>query len=255
MNKKYDNKVNNLVDKVYVLTVKTFHDRISHIQNEMQNHNIDFQFIFDFDIPEINEEIENIHFHETSSLTMGQKSLVLKHIQAWKNAEKNNYQRILVFEDDVVLKKNFAQEFEKIIAATKEKQPGYLVFLGGSDAKVPESFLLSKDIITPLPISTAEGYLTDREAIIRRINWQKNNKISLPADHLISKIDKDLGITNYWSKKPIVEQGSVTGIFNSHLDNHRQKHSKFFNISRYHWNKFQRRFLKAQIAKIRKIFL
>jgi glycosyl transferase family 25 len=245
--------VNSFIDRVYVLTVKTFSDRIAHIENEMRKHQIDFQFVFSFDIPDMDDELLGKTF-EGESLTMAQKSLVLKHFHAWQDAENHDYQKILIFEDDVILNNDFIDYFEKIMKALESLTPGYLIFLGGADAKVSEEYLLSKELLVALPIATTEAYITDIVAIKRRLNWLTTNKISLPADHLICKIDKQLDIINYWSRTPIVEQGSVTGIFNSHLDSHRQKHSKLFNVLRYRWNKYQRHVLRAQIARVRQLF-
>jgi glycosyl transferase family 25 len=251
-NNKTHRSVNNWIDMVYVLSVKTFTDRIAHIENEMRKHKIDYQFVFSYDIPEIDNQLINSLFGD-APLTMGQKSLVLKHIHAWRDAEIHNYQRILIFEDDVILHKDFNTFFEKIMKAAEDLAPGYLIFLGGAEAKVPESYLLSNETLVVLPIATSEGYVTDIEAIKRRLNWLNNHKISLPADHLICKIDAQLEIINYWPRHPIVEQGSITGIFVSQLDRNRQKHSKLYNVLRYRWNKFQRHLFRARVARLRKI--
>ena len=245
--------VNTLVDMVYVLSVKTFSKRIAHIEDEMQKHNINFQFVFACDIPEIDAQLIKTAFGE-SALTMAQISLVLKHIHAWRDAEAHGYKNILIFEDDVILHKDFSSLFAKIATAINSLPAGYLVFLGGADTKVPDFFLLSKEILVELPIATAEGYVTDLTAITQRLNWIANNKIILPADHLICKIDKLIGIANYWSRKPIVEQGSVTGIFDSVLDSHRQKHSRTFNVLRYRWSKLQRHVLRGWIAHIKNVY-
>lgn len=238
---------------VYVLSVKTFSRRIAHIEDEMRKHNINFQFVFLYDIPEIDAELLSKSFAE-SAMTMAQKSLVLKHIHAWQDAEFNGYKRILIFEDDVILHSDFNSYFATIATTMNELPADYLIFLGGADSKVPDSFLLSNETLVKLPISTAEAYITDLAAIKRRLNWLNNNKITLPADHLICKIDKQCGAVNYWSRKAIVEQGSVTGIFDSVLDSHRQKHSRQFNIMRYRWNKFQRHVLRGWIARLRKTY-
>jgi glycosyl transferase family 25 len=58
------------------------------------------------------------------------------------------------------------------------------------------------------------------------------------------RIDRECGTTQYWLRHPIVEQGSVLGLFDSVLDSQRLKHSRFFNILRNRWNKFQRRRLR-----------
>ncbi len=245
--------VNNLVDKVYVLTVKTFGDRIAHIEREMSKHGIEFQFVFAHDIPDLDVDILESVF-SNSELTLAQKSLVLKHIYTWRDAKEHSYQRILVFEDDVVLAEEFCSVFKKVMNASISVNAGYLIFLGGADAKVPDYFLLSKETLVQLPIATTEAYVTDLEAINFRLDWLVNHKINLPSDHLIQKMDPELGIVNYWSRKPIVEQGSVKGDFDSYLDSHRRKHSKLYNVLRYRWNKFQRHVLRAKFAGIRRFF-
>jgi glycosyl transferase, family 25 len=252
-----DNKntaVNTLIDMVYVLSVKTFHDRIAHVEKEMQKHDISFQFIFSYDIPDLGKDLLDSTF-SVSTLSLAQKSLVLKHTHAWRDAEKHHYQRVLIFEDDVILHKDFCLHFSEVMQAADKLPADYLIFLGGADTKVPEEYLLSNETLVALPIATAEAYITDLAAIKRRVNWLNHNKVDLPADHLIRAIDKISNAASYWSRRPIAEQGSVTGIFDSHLDSHRQKHSRLFNISRNRWNKFQRHVLRSWIAKLRnKIF-
>lgn len=239
--------VNNLVDMVYVLSVKTFTERISHIKNEMKKHQIEFQFVFLYDIPDLNAEMLEDIFGD-AALSMAQKSLALKHVHAWSDAVQNNYKKILIFEDDAVLHKDFNLHFAEVMDAASKLPDDYLIFLGGADAKVPNSYLLSKETLIALPIATAEAYITDLTASKRRLNWLSGNKITLPADHLICSIDKLGKAGNYWPRRPIVEQGSITGIFRSKLDKHRRKHSNLFNISRYRWNKFQRHTLKRWLA-------
>ena len=63
--------VNSFVDKVYVLSVKSFKDRIQHIKEEMGKHNIEFEFIFDYDIPELTPAILKKNFSH-SNLTLAQ---------------------------------------------------------------------------------------------------------------------------------------------------------------------------------------
>ena len=242
--------VNSFVDKVYVLSVKSFKDRIQHIKEEMGKHNIEFEFIFDYDIPKLTPAILKKNFSQ-SSLTLAQKSLVLKHTQAWRDALKHHHKHILIFEDDVILDKNFHGKLEKIIQAMKTLPQDFLIFLGGGDTKVPEHFFLTQGPLVELPLATAEGYIVDLPSIKKRVQWLKNHKINLPADHLIVKIDHDNKTRHYWSKEPLVEQGSVTGKFITKLDQHRLKHSKFFNILRYHWNKIQRRKLRSFIVKLK----
>ena len=98
--------VNSYVDKVYVLSVKSFKDRIQHVKKEMDKHHIQFEFVFDYDIPELTPALLKKYF-APSNLTLAQKSLILKHRHAWQDALRNQYQRVLIFEDDVILTPHF----------------------------------------------------------------------------------------------------------------------------------------------------
>jgi glycosyl transferase family 25 len=135
--------------------------------------------------------------------------------------------------------------------AAERLPPGWLVYLGGADAKVPDSYFLSAGPLIPLALATTEGYVTDAAAMQRRLIWLGEHRISQPADHLIKAMDAALGIPHYWLRPPIVEQGSVTGIFPSVLDASRQKHSRAYNILRNRWSKFQRHRLRSWIAHAR----
>lgn len=242
--------VNRCVDAVYVLTVATFTERIAHIRRELGRHSIDFEFVLAHDIGVLDPESVGTRLAE-SALSPAQCSLALKHVQAWKNGVERQQKRILVFEDDAVLAPDFVSRFDAAMRAADELPPGWLVFLGGADTKVPDSYFLGQGPLIPLPIATAEGYVTDVEAARRRLAWLAENEIALPADHLIKRADAELGIAHYWSKPPIVEQGSVLGLFESVLDAHRRKHSRTFNVLRNRWNKFQRHRLRGWLVRAR----
>jgi hypothetical protein len=71
---------------------------------------------------------------------------------------------------------------------------------------------------------------------------------------LIRTIDPLCEIKQYWIKKYLVEQGSVTGIFESRLDKQRQKHSSLYNFLRYRWQKINRKKLRKLYAIIKTKF-
>lgn len=232
---------NPTIDKIYVLSVKTFTDRINHIKTEFLKQNLNFEFIFDFDIPDLTSSQEYNNFSQGCDLSLAHKSLIKKHIRAWQMCVLNNLDNVLVLEDDVILNKDFKKILNQITFRVNHINPGYLIFLGGKDTKVPLNYLLSNDIIFKNKIPTAEGYVTDFLACSKRLDWLKNKVINLPADHLINLIDSQVGNTQYWSTQAIVEQGSVFGLFSSTLDNKRMKKSKLHNQLRYFLKIFTRR--------------
>lgn len=242
--------VNDCVDAVYVLTVKSFTQRIAHIRQEMARHGISFEFMLDHDAAELDDALVQATF-APSDMKKAHQSLVLKNIAVWQDALAKGYRRILVFEDDAVLVDDFVPRFIQAIDAAQALPAGWLVFLGGLDTKVPDSYFLSPGPLVELPIATAEGYACDALALRRRLDWLGTHQAHLAADHLIRFIDKAQGTRQFWLTEPIVEQGSVLGIFDSELDAHRRKHSAAYNKLRNRWNKFQRRRLRGWLVRLK----
>jgi glycosyl transferase, family 25 len=232
------------VDAVYVLSVKTFADRIAHVQRELGRHGIRFEFVFDYDAADLDAATMERYFAGAATSLPKQMSLVLKHLQAWRLACERGQRRILVFEDDVILDRHFRARMAQALAAADALAPGWLIFLGGADTKVPDRFFLHPGPLVPLANSTAEGYVTDLEACRRRLAWCDAHKIAHAADHLLTLIDREQDIVQYWPLEPLVEQGSVVGLFDSVLDSSRMKHSRGYNIARHRWTKWRRRTLR-----------
>jgi glycosyl transferase family 25 len=231
------------IDAVFVLSVKTFADRIAHVTRELGRFGIPFEFIFDYDAAELDEATILAHFAGTSPMKR-QMSLTLKHREAWRLAGVRGARRIMVFEDDVILHPEFHARLAAAMRAADALAPGWHIFLGGADAKVPDAFFLHPGPLVPLASTTAEGYVTDLEACRRRIAWCAANKIMHPADQLITHIDRVAGTAQFWPPEPLVEQGSVIGLFDSVLDATRLKHSHLYNVARHRWTKWRRRTLR-----------
>ncbi|MDD5298344.1 MAG: hypothetical protein PHU46_15685 [Rhodocyclaceae bacterium] len=242
--------VNAWVDAVYVLTVKTFAQRIAHIEAEMARHGIAFRFMFEHDAADLDEALVAATF-APSDMKKAHQSLVLKNIQVWRDALAQGYRRVLVFEDDAVLVPDFAVRFDEAMGAAEHLPEGWMIFLGGLDTRVPDSYFLAPGPLVELPIATAEGCVHDLSAMRRRLAWLEQHKVTLPADHLMRRMDQDMGTRQYWLRHPIVEQGSVLGIFDSFLDGSRQKHSRRYNILRNRWNKFRRRRLREWLVRLK----
>jgi len=241
------------LDAIYVLSVKTFADRIAHVRQQMASQGLPFEFVFDYDVSDLDPALLERQF-EPTALSPAHRSLVLKHAQAWRLALARGQRRILVCEDDVVLAKHFRQGLGVALAASRELPDGWLIFLGGADTKVPDAFFLSDTALFPLPLPTAEAYLTDATAMERRLAWLDANRVNMPADHLINRIDLACATQQYWLRKPIAEQGSVFGMFTSKLDKSRLKHTAVYNWLRYNWNIIRRRRIRACWVQLRAMF-
>lgn len=230
------------IDAVYVLSVQKFKDRIKHIENESRRIGINFEFIFKHDADKIEADIDSHFFGESPILAKPQRSLVLKHIEAWKYCLDNGHKRILVLEDDVIFHDLFMSKIRNLCAEL-EPLSSYLVYLGGADTKVPPEYFLATSSIIKNPIATTDGYITDYSACKKRLDWICNHKITMPSDYLLKKIDPMLNIDHYWSTEPLVEQGSVFGLFSTTLDSNRKRKSSFHNLIRYKFKILTRRVL------------
>ena len=237
------------IDAVFVLSVKSFADRIAHVTRELGSHGIAFEFVFDFDAAELDEATILRHFVDASPMKK-QASLTLKHLQAWRLACARGARRILVLEDDVVLHPQFHARLAAAMRAADAVAPGWHIFLGGADAKVPDAFFLHPGPLVPLASMTAEGYVCDLEACRRRVAWCEANKIHLPADQLIAHVDRAERIAQFWPPEPLVEQGSVIGLFDSVLDATRLKHTRLYNVARHRWTKWRRRVLRRHLVRV-----
>jgi glycosyl transferase family 25 len=242
--------VNEWVDAVYVLTVRGYTGRQAHIERQLAAHGIAFRFVFAHDVPDMDPALVAATFGP-SDLRPPHQSLVLKNIQVWRDAVAQGHARVLVFEDDAVLAPDFAARFDEAMRAAVQLAPGWMLFLGGVDTKVPDRYFLSAGPLVELPMATAEGCVHDALAMRRRLQWLESHRVTLAADHLVKHIDAAQGTRQFWLRHPVVEQGSVVGLFDSELDSHRRRHGRTYNILRNRWNKFQRRRLREWTVRMK----
>lgn len=231
--------VNQLVDAVYVLSVRSFTDRIAHIRAELARHGIAFEFVFEFDANAIPPEVIERQF-APSDMKAGHQSLVLKHIRTWQLAVERDLRRVLVFEDDAVLAPDFAPRFAAAMREADALPGPYLVYLGrgnnqhigapGAGALMPGGLLPATDAL-----------VFDREAARRRLAYLQTHRITRPADWLTREIDAAVGVPHYWLAQPIVEQGSMNGTFASVLDTKRRWRGRTYARLRYRWDAWWKR--------------
>src|SRR5512134_430906 len=228
--------VNQLVDAVFVLSVKTFHDRIRHIESELARHGIKFEWIFEHDADEMSdEEIEAVF--APSDLKRGHQSLVLKHIETWKRCVERGYRRVLVFEDDAVLARDFERVFALAMDEADRVERPYMVYLGCGDNKYvagaarSPTMLLTPDVELPATDAT----VLDRRAAELRLAYVARAKVTRPADWLMREADAAMGVTQFWLREPIVEQGSMNGRFPSVLDDKRTERGRGWTWLRFRW--------------------
>jgi glycosyl transferase family 25 len=231
--------LNQLVDAVFVLSVRSFADRIAHMRAEMQRHGIDFEFVFEHDAYAIPPELIARHF-APSDMRLPHQSLVLKHMHTWRLALERHLDRVLVLEDDAVLAADFNAGLAGALQEAAALGGPWTIYLGrgnnqhvgggGRGALMPGGKLPATDAL-----------LFNREAAQRRLAYLENHKITRPADWLIRETDAAVGVPHFWLRRPLVEQGSMNGRFDSVLDDKRSHRSRWINALRYRWDAWWKR--------------
>jgi glycosyl transferase family 25 len=243
------NRINDSVDAVLVLSVRSFEDRIAHMRAEMARHGVAFEFVFDFDANAIPAELIERHF-APSDMKVTHQSLVLKHIHTWRLCAARNWRRALVFEDDAVLAPQFGAVFAQAMREADALAPGYLIYLGCGDNRYADSARRAKTMLVPggqLPATDALVF--DRAAAEHRLAYLDQHKIARPADWLTREVDAAVGVRHYWLREPVVEQGSMNGLFTSVLDDKRQARGRWYSWLRFRWDKFRHRALGGRTVR------
>ena len=227
-----------------MLSVKTFHDRIRHIETELGRHGILFEWIFEHDVDELTAAQIDATF-APSDLKRGHQSLVLKHIETWKRCVERNYRRVLVLEDDAVLSNHFERVFDAAMNEADTLDEPYMVYLGCGDNKYVDGARRSPTMLLApaIELPATDATVLDRRAAELRLQYVAARRVTRPADWLMREADAAMGITQYWLREPIVEQGSMNGRFVSVLDDKRTDRGRRWNWLRFRWDRWRRRTL------------
>lgn len=240
-----------LMFPVFVVSGRKFSDRHASIRAETSKLGLDVQFIFDFDVDDLTDDLLS---RFSDDLPKASISCVAKHLHAQRLIAESGYDFGLVLEDDCIFYDDASVVFPAVLSRLPQLDPGYLVFLGGGDNELDQRFFSgeSGQLFIVSPMTTAEAYFTDADACGRRMEWLEQNLVSLPADHLLTRLDSSLGITHYRLKEPIATQGSITGVFPTLLDKSRGKKPLTFLKARYAWNRFRRQTIRRAFLKLQR---
>jgi glycosyl transferase family 25 len=243
-------RVNDVVDAVLVVSVRSFQDRIAHMTAEMARFGIEFEWIFDFDPDTIPPGLLEQTF-APSDMRLPHQSAVLKHIATWRICAERNYRRVLVFEDDVVLAPNFPEVLAQAMSEADALRTPYLVYLGcGHNRYAAGASNSPTMLVAGGPLPAAEAIVIDHESAVMRMAWLAKNKVTRPPDWLLREVDAQLGIPHYWLREPVVEQGSMNGKFASVLDEKRRGRGRLYAWLRFRWDRWRHRAVGGRTVPI-----
>jgi glycosyl transferase family 25 len=206
----------------YIIHVKKgYEERERSIVEQFSRLNLPFEWIIDYDIDDLNQEVLDRYGYHGRKLGPAEISCSLKHIAAWERIAAGSRAGAFVFEDDVLID---IRRFKKLAAAAiKEFQAGnqkigYISLGDGCAMYVPWTKTRKGQLLYPAEqVRATDSYWITRETAILRLAWIAAHGFCLPADHLINKIDNELGIPILWLAPTVVTQGSHTGRFASQI--------------------------------------
>jgi len=242
--------VNELVDAVLVISVRSFTDRIEHMRGQMARFGIEFEWVFEFDPPDITPELIERTF-APSDLRLPHQSATLKHIATWRICVERKYRRVLVFEDDVVLSRRFVSVLASAVRELDERNSACLLYLGCGHNRYVQGARRSPTMLVPGgPLPAAEALVLDYEGCARRLQWLQHNKVTRPPDWLLRELDAQIGIPHLWLREPVVEQGSMNGRFHSLLDEKRRRRGLVFAWLRFRWDRLCHRLFGGRTISV-----
>lgn len=137
------NELNIYFDHIYIITLERATERHDHIQKELQG--LQYELFFgkdknNFSLEELksqniyNDDLAKKHHRYGKSMQPGAIGCAWSHAAVYQDTIKNNYQRVLILEDDIVINKNTAYLFAEILKVLpKNWELLYFGFAGGEN--------------------------------------------------------------------------------------------------------------------------
>lgn len=138
--------INHYFDQIYILNLDCRPDRMKHMQEQLHNLGIynyrRFSALYGKEEPHLSEwkKYQNVPMTRHERMRYQRKGIaspgswaILKSMYLMiKDAQANQYQRFLVFQDDLLFHKNFHQEFTRLVNHASFPKKWKLFYLGGT---------------------------------------------------------------------------------------------------------------------------
>jgi len=212
--------------KIFVLHYTKLTSRKQHIIQEFKKHGItDYEFIEKFDKDAITDDECSEFSRDYITKRRAELSLHLKHLYLYRLMVRENYDEVLVFEDDVILSTGFVEILARYM--TQLPKDYDMLFIGdGCNLHIPQSMRTPNQYIYEKCLhETAWGgngaakctdsYIISKKCAKKICDYVAGltKKIDLPVDWWLNEVARDLTLKVYWAEPTIVTQGSQNGKF------------------------------------------
>lgn len=197
------------IDKYYMCHYTKLSDRKDYAKDQIDRHNIDAKWITEFDKEDIdydslkNEyptllEYSNIF---NRKIRKSEISLCLKHISIFKDVILNNYQNVVVFEDDIILVDDFTNKLSEYMTQLPDD---YDVLWIGSCCNLHAKYENDKNIYKSNSSRCTHAYLISNSGCRKMISQLKY--LNHPIDWYFNFVISKLQMNNFWAEPDLASQ-------------------------------------------------
>jgi GR25 family glycosyltransferase involved in LPS biosynthesis len=183
--------INKYFDKIYCLNLDRRQDRFEKVKCQFDENNINFERwsaidgdnFTDFK-SNLNERISSIKGEIENKYSL---ACLLSHIEIIKDAKSKKYKKILIFEDDVILSKDFSEE----VKILKDKD-WKLFYLGASqfiwkDIQIDKGIYKCKNTLGTFAYAIDSSIYDDLLEILEKKEKSVDNYLSIVQDKYLNK--------------------------------------------------------------------
>ncbi|MDR2192727.1 MAG: phosphoribosylglycinamide formyltransferase [Endomicrobium sp.] len=230
--------------KGYIIHVKGDDVREKHIREQIKNIDVFFEFILDGQPEDLTKEVVEKTFSggmknilddgwKNDYFNLGSASCTYKHLLAYRDVVKNNTVYGIVFENDIVLEKNFNEIIFKALDEIKARGlKNFVISLEDSMLRyVARSKRIKGRLIYANPDMTrfAGAYLFDLEYAKNMLNYVDEKGCNDVIDWFINNRGRERIIDIYWLHPTIATGGTSCGKLSSYFECRRNVgYKKFF---------------------------
>lgn len=236
---------------IYVVTVKSFHERIAHMREQEEKFALKFNYLWPYDACDLTlEDRQGFGLPKDTSISSAKKHLLAQYRLLDSEADF-----AVVLEDDAILNDDFRIRLESLFPVIEKLSGDWVVNLAGADSKIDARFLCAKqNELIERPIATVEGYIINRSGASKRLLEFERKGMNMAFDHWLQQVDEELGIPHYWVAKPMLRQGSVSGEFETVLDSSRVNKPSWFLSLKFRWNVLRRQVVPRLLMSAHSLF-
>lgn len=176
--------LNKYFDKIYLINLDRREDRMLECEKDIKLNNIIYERFSAVDGKTLNLTDYNI---TNSSHNKSDLGCLLSHLHIMKDIKENDYERILILEDDFELCTGFDKLFENYMSQLP--QDWQWLYFGGSHFEDPER--VNENIYKVNKTLTTHAYAIKREVVDDLLNVLESN-LTGSVDSILSTLQKKL---------------------------------------------------------------